>query len=71
MTILKKFLPPDQKQNINHTDNSLEFMHACEDLCKNHVYVNTPYRSETKGIAENAVVKVKAGASALLVQSGL
>ena len=30
-----------------------------------------PYRSETSGIAENAVRRVKEGTSALRVQSGL
>ena len=36
------------------TVNSLEFIRACEDLIWNHDK-STPYRSETNGIAENAV----------------
>ena len=46
------------------------FVRAREDLCWNHDKSN-PHRSETNGIAENAVRRVKDGISALLVQSGL
>ena len=52
------------------TDNSLEFGKACEDLSWNHC-TSTPRRSETNGIAERAVRRVKEGTSAVLLQSGL
>ena len=53
-----------------YTDNSLEFGKACEDLSWNHC-TSTPHRSETHGIVERAVRRVKEGASAVLLQSGL
>ena len=53
-----------------YTDNSLEFGKACEDLSWNHC-TSTPHRSETNGIAERAVRRVKEGTSAVLLQSGL
>ena len=53
-----------------YTDNSLEFGKACEDLSWNHC-TSTPHRSETSGIAERAVRRVKEGTSAVLLQSGL
>ena len=52
------------------TDKSLEFMIACEDPDGNHER-STPRRSETHGIAERAVRRVKEGTSSVLVQSGL
>ena len=56
--------------NVIYTDNSLEFGRACEDLSWNHC-MSTPHRSETHGIAERAVHRVKEGTSAILLQSGL
>ena len=53
-----------------NTDNSLEFGKACEDLSWNHC-TSTPHRSETNGIAERAVRRVKEGTSAVLLQSDL
>ena len=41
-----------------------------EELSWNH-RTSTPYRSETNGIAERAVRRVKEGTSAVLLQSGL
>ena len=41
-----------------------------EDLSWNHC-TSTPHRSETNGIAERAVRRVKEGTSAVLLQSGL
>ena len=67
---LQKFLEPDRKPKVIYTDNSLEFGNACEDLSWNHC-TSTPHRSETNGIAERAVRRVKEGTSAVLVQSGL
>ena len=67
---LQKFLEPDRKPKVIYTDNSLEFGKACEDLSWNHC-ASTPHRSETNGIAERAVRRVKEGTSAVLLQSGL
>ena len=67
---LQKFLEPNRKPKVIYTDNSLEFGKACEDLSWNHS-TSTPHRSETNGIAERAVRRVKEGTSAVLLQSGL
>ena len=67
---LQKFLEPDRNPKVIYTDNSLEFGKACEDLSWNHC-ASTPHRSETNGIAERAVRRVKEGTSAVLLQSGL
>ena len=48
----------------------MEFGKACEDLSWNHC-TSTPHRSETHGIAERAVRRVKEGTSAVLLQLGL
>ena len=66
----QKFLEPDRKPKVIYTDNSLEFGKACEDLSWNHC-TSTPHRSETNGIAERAVRRVKEGTSAVLLQTGL
>ena len=63
-------MEPDRKPKVIYTDNSLEFGKACEDLSWNHCS-STPHRSETNGIAERAVRRVKEGTSAVLLQSGL
>ena len=47
----------------------MEFGKACEDLSWSHC-TSTPHRSETNGIAERAVRRVKEGTSAVLLQSG-
>ena len=67
---LQKFLEPNRKPKVIYTDNSLEFGKSCEDLSWNHC-TSTPHRSETNGIAERAVRRVKEGTSAVLLQSGL
>ena len=67
---LQKFLEPERKPKIIYTDNSLEFGKACEDLSWNH-WTSTPHRSETNGIVERAVCRLKEGTSAVLLQSGL
>ena len=67
---LQKFFGPNGKPEVNYTDNSLEFGKACEDLSWNHC-TSTPHRSETNGIAEWAVRRVKEGTFAVLLQSGL
>ena len=63
---LQKFLEPNRKPKVIYTDNSLEFGKACEDLSWNHC-TSTPHRSETNGIAERAVRRVKEGTSAVLL----
>ena len=67
---LQKFLEPERKPKVIYTDNFLEFGKACEDLSWNHC-TSTPHRSETNGIAERAVRRVKEGTSSVLLQSGL
>ena len=66
----QEFLEPHRKPKVIYTDNSLEFGNACEELSWNHC-TSTPRRSETNGIAERAVRRVKEGTSAVLLQSGL
>ena len=58
------------KPKVIGTDNSLEFGKACEDLSWNHC-TSTPHRSETHGIAERAVRRLKEGTSAMPLQSGV
>ena len=67
---LEKFLEPLQKPKVIYTDNSLEFGKFCEDLSWNHS-TSTLHRSETNGIAERAVRRIKEGTSAVRPQSGL
>ena len=67
---LQKFREPDRNPKVIYTDNSLEFGKACEDLSWNHC-TSPPHRSETNGVAERAVRRVKEGTSAVLLQSGL
>ena len=67
---LQKFLEPARKPKVIYADNSLELGKSCEDLSWNHCR-STPHRSETNGIAERAVRKIKEGTSAVLLQSGL
>ena len=59
---LQQFLEPGRKPKVIYTDNSLDFGKACEDLSWNHC-TSTPHRSETNGIAERAVRRVKEGTS--------
>ena len=65
-----KFLEPSQKPKVIYTDNSLEFGKSCEELSGNH-RTSTPHRSETNGIAERAIRRVKEGTSAVLLHFGL
>ena len=67
---LQKLLEPDRNLKVIFTENSLEFGKACEDLSWNHC-TSTLHRSETNGIAERAVRRVKEGTSAVLLQLGL
>ena len=58
-----KFLEPSEKPKVIYTDNTLEFGKSCEDLSWNHC-TSTLHRSETNGIAERAVRRIKEGTSA-------
>ena len=51
----------------SYTDNPSKFGKSCEDLSWNH-RTFTPHRSETNGIAERAVRRIKEGTSAVLLQ---
>ena len=66
----EKFLEPTQRPGVVYTDNSIEFGKACEELSWNH-RTSTPDQSETDGITERAVRRVKEGTSAALLLSGL
>ena len=65
----QKFFEPTKKTKVVYTDNSWELGKACEDLSYNHC-TSTPHRSETNGIAERAVRRIKERTSAVLLQSG-
>ena len=67
---LQKFLEPTRKPKVIYTDNSIDFGKTCEELSWNHSK-STPHRSETNGIAERVVRRVKEGTSAVLLQSSL
>ena len=67
---LQKFLKPTRKPKVIYNDNSFEFGKACEELTWNHC-TSTPHRSETTGVADRAVRRIKEGTSAVLLQSGL
>ena len=66
---LQQFLEPERKPKVICTDNFLEFGKACEDISWNHC-TSTPHRSETDGIAERTVRRVKEGICVVLLQSG-
>ena len=66
----RKFLGPEMKCKHIYTDNSEEFRKALKDLDLPHD-TSTPYRSETNGVAERAVRRVKEGTACALSQSGL
>ena len=62
---LQKFLEPERKPKVIYTDNALEFGKPCEDLSWNHCTA-TPHRSETNGIVDKAVRRIKERTSAVL-----
>ena len=67
---LQKFLEPNWKPKVIYTDNTMELGKVCGDLLWNPC-TSTPHRSETNGIVEIAVRRVKEGSSGVLLQSGL
>ena len=58
-------LEPTRKPKVIYTDNSLEFGKACAELFWN-LCTSTPQRSETNGIGERVVRRMRK-----LLQSGL
>ena len=70
MSRLQRFLLPSQKPEMIDTDSSNEFMKVCQDIQWNHD-TSTLRRSETNGVAERAVRRVKEGTAIALLQSGL
>ena len=67
---VERFLGPGVKAQHAYSDNAPEYSKAMQDMGIVHD-TSTPYRSETNGVAERAVRRVKEGTSACLVQSGL
>ena len=67
----RKFLEPSEKPIVMNTDNYLEFGKASEELSWNHCK-STPHRSETNGIADRAVRRIKEGtyASGVAIRLG-
>ena len=66
----RRFMEPSEKPEVIYTGNSPEFGKFFEGLTWKHS-TSTPRPSETDGISERAVRRVKEGTSALLLQSGL
>ena len=64
-----KSLEPSRRPKVVFTGNYVEFVRACDVLSWNH-RTSTPHRSETNGIAEGAVRRVKKSTSAVLLQLG-
>ena len=55
------------KPKIIHTDNSWNLTKYCEDLFGN-LFTSTPHRSETNGIAERAMRRIKERISCIVVE---
>ena len=68
--ILQQFLPPSKRPGKLDTDHSLHFHRACEDSSWGRDKSN-PHRSDTNGIAERSVRRVKEGLATGLVQGGI
>ena len=67
---IQRFLGPTVKAKHAYSDNAKEFIKAMQDMGIVHD-TSTPNRSETNGVIERAVRRVREGTSACLVQSGL
>ena len=65
-----QFLDSSQAPKVVYTDNSMEFVKACEVLTWNHC-TSTLHRTEINDIAERVVRRVKESTSAVSLQSGL
>ena len=70
LTAFQRFLGPQQTCEHVYTDNAKEYIKALKQLGLSQDTC-TPHRSETNGIAESCVRKVKQGTSCCLIQSGL
>ena len=70
MKSLQTFVPPDQEQGFIHTENSLEFIRACEDVCWNHDR-STPMQLRNQRNCQKRSSQSEEGTPAFLVQSGL
>ena len=68
---LRRFLPPTQKPEIVDTDNSKRVNERLSRFYTRHHDTSTSYRSETNGVAERTVRRVKEGTATARVQSGL
>ena len=55
-----QLLEPTGKPKVIHTDNSLEYGRACEDLSWNHC-TSTPHRSKTNGLLRLQYAELKKG----------
>ena len=66
----RKFLQPSESRKSFTLTIHWNLAKSCEDLSWNH-RSSTPDRSETNGIAETAVRRMKEGTSTALLQSGL
>ena len=66
----QRFLGPQIVPKHVYTDGSREFRKAMQDLGYSHD-TSTPHHSESNGVAERAVRRVKEGTAVTLTQSGL
>ena len=55
----QKFLEPSRKPKVIYIDNSFEFGKVCKKTLTWNRCTSTPHRSETNGIAEGAVRRMK------------
>ena len=69
MMAFLRFLGPQVRAEHVYSDGSKEIKKAMQDLQFAHD-CSTPYRSQTNGVAERAVRKVKEGGASALMQSG-
>lgn len=67
---LKNCVGPQCEPQHVYSDNSKELIKAQKDLKWRHD-TSTPHRSDSNGVAERSVRKVKEGTACALVQSGL
>ena len=65
---LRKFPEPSQKRKVFFLTIHLNLTNPVKN---SHHRTSTPYRSETKGIAERAIRQVKEKTSTVFLQSGL
>ena len=65
----QRYFEPNQEPEHVYSDNSKEIKKACDELGYTHD-TSTPHRSETNGVAERAVRRVREGTAAVLTQSG-